>query len=115
MDPVERTREILRQRVTECPRIAAGLLHHESDCCSDEDERSPALNSLIFFERAEAQAAMACYRTFSSGLGPDEEDGDDASFIVYCSKPGYRTCPSCKARITRDQIIAQVEGEKGDR
>ena len=60
-----------------------------------------ALDALIAVAQQEAQReavmALPCFRTFCSGLGPNEADGDDAGMAEFCQKAGYRRCPRCEA------------------
>lgn len=58
--------------------------------------------------RAVGAAGMPCYRMFCSGLGPNEEDGDDARFEEFCHKQGYRMCERCKAQAEAERIAREI-------
>src|SRR3990167_1893882 len=69
-----------------------------------------ALDHLIALARVVGAAETSCYRTFNSGLGPFEADGDDERLSAYCHIPGYRMCESCRAK-AEAEMFAHFEGE----
>ena len=79
-------------------------------CTAMAKAAADAGSRLIALAKVVGAAETSCYRTFNSGLGPFEADGDDERLSAYCHIPGYRMCESCRAK-AEAEMFAHFEGE----
>ena len=111
-DQVERTREILRQRVTDAVECYASeqadIFYHSSQGVGEYTPRysdaqcdfTAALDALIHYERVDAQAAMECYGCNSTEV---------CAASCRCVNSGGPTCKACSAKAEMEKVL---EGEK---